>query len=51
MTVTYGELDAAIVKTGELLQRYTLLLEASSIFDVTPEIQDPWKRPFQKAWL
>jgi len=49
-TVTFGELDAAIVLVGELLQRYYLLLEGDSLMSVTPAIQGPWKTPFTEPW-
>jgi hypothetical protein len=51
VTVTYGELDAAIVLIGELLQRYYLLLTAGSLMSVTPAIQEPWQTPFTRAWI
>lgn len=48
-TVTHGELDAVIVLVGELLQRYYLLLEGSSLMSVTPAIQESLPLPPMRA--
>lgn len=48
---TYSDLNAAIDLIGELLRKYTSLLEATIIGELEPVIQYDWKAPFRHPWL
>jgi AbiU2 len=47
---TFAELNAALDELGELLKKYTLLLEAASLADVSPIHQADWQRAFTVPW-
>jgi hypothetical protein len=48
---TYKELDACVDLLGNLLKKYTLLIEQAALIHVVPEIQYDWKAPFRVPWI
>jgi hypothetical protein len=50
-SVTWKELDAAIDLLGELLKKYQLLLNQSSMVRVEPVIPPTWTKVFTVPWL
>lgn len=48
---TYGELDKAMNKIGDLLVDLHLLLKCASLTSADPTIQVPWRRAFVMPWL
>jgi hypothetical protein len=51
VSVTFGELDAAIEALGELLKKYYGLLTAALLATPTPSLPLPWKEPFRAALI
>lgn len=47
---TFGELNAAVDKLGDLLQKYVSLFRAAALVQVAPEIQEDWLAPFRVPW-
>jgi hypothetical protein len=50
-TPTYADLNAAIDLIGELVRKYTSFLEAKTIYQMEPIIQDDWEAVFRQPWL
>lgn len=48
---TYGDLDAAMDRIAELVQKYASLLNAEYLWGFEPAIQQDWKAPFRQAWI
>lgn len=48
---TFNDLSTAIDMFGKMLTKYNLVITGGYMPDVTPVIQDDWKRPFRTAWL
>jgi hypothetical protein len=48
---TYDDLNAAIDLLGELLRKYTLLLQAADRAEITPVFQYDWLAPFRLTWI
>jgi hypothetical protein len=47
----YEELDACVDLLGDLLKKYTLLVEQGGLLHVVPAIQYDWKAPFRIPWI
>jgi hypothetical protein len=50
-TPTYGDLNQAVDTIGDLVKKYTSLLEASILFTLEPQIQWDWEAPFRVPWI
>ncbi len=48
---TLNQLDAFIDHFGGLVQKYSLILNGSTLVDLIPTSQEDWKAPFRLAWL
>jgi AbiU2 len=47
---TYAELNAALDELGDLLKKYTSLLEAAALAAVSPIHQANWQQAFTVPW-
>lgn len=48
---TYGDLNTAMDRVAELVQKYASLLNAEILRGFEPAIQEDWKAPFRQAWI
>jgi hypothetical protein len=48
---TYRDLNAAMDRVAELVQKYASLLNAEYLWGFEPAIQQDWKAPFRQAWI
>ncbi len=51
VTPTYEDLNEAIDKIGDLVRKYTSLLEATVFGTLEPIIQSDWEAPFRVPWI
>lgn len=50
-TPTYADMHGAVDVIGDLVGKYTSLLEAVSFYTLEPQIQQDWEAPFRVPWI
>jgi hypothetical protein len=48
---TYHDLNAAMDRVADLVQKYASLLNAEHLWGFEPAIQQDWKAPFRQPWI